>query len=75
MRIGPWVLAGMLLGVGSLPLADATVLYPEEMAAMREAWVRATSRVGQTKPARGEALAPQAACQRFHRYTRGAPPR
>jgi hypothetical protein len=75
MQIGPWVLAGMLLGVGSMPLADATVLYPEETAAMREAWVRATSSVGQTKPPGGEALAPQAACRRFHTYTRGAPPR
>lgn len=75
MRIGPWVFAGVLLGVGAMPLADATVLYPEETAAMREAWVRATSRVGQTKPARGEAGAPQMQCRTLHTYTRGVPPR
>jgi hypothetical protein len=75
MRIGPWLLAGMLLGVGSAPLADATVLYPEETAAMREAWVRATSRDRQAKRERGEAGGPPVPCRALHTRTRGVLPR
>jgi len=81
MRIGPWVFAGMLLGVGSMPLADATVLYPEETAAMREAWIRATSHVGRSDRAHGEPRAPQpsfappqASDAFFYRRIRGVPP-
>lgn len=75
MRIRLWILAGMLLGVGSTPLADATVLYPEETAAMREAWVRATSRDGQAKGERGQAGGPPVRCRALHTHTRGVLPR
>ena len=39
MRIGRRAFVGILLAAGSMRLADATVVYPEETAAMREAWV------------------------------------
>jgi hypothetical protein len=74
MRIGPWLAAGLLLGVGSTPLAGATVLYPEETAAMREAWVRATSSDRQPKGERGAAGGPPVPCPTFHKYTRGVLP-
>jgi hypothetical protein len=81
MRIGAWVFAGVLLGVGAFPPAGATVLYPEETAAMRDAWVRATSGTGRTDRARGEPRAPrldfappQPRDAFFYRRIIGAPP-
>jgi len=81
MRIGAWVFAGMLLGVGALPRADATVLYPEETTAMREAWVRTTSGSGWTDRAPDEPRAPrpsfappQASDAFFYRRIRSVPP-
>lgn len=80
MRIRPWVFAGVLLGAGSMPFADATVLYPEETETMREAWVRATSRVGRTDRARGEpgaprpSFAPPQASDAVYRRFGGVPP-
>lgn len=62
MRIWPWVLAGMLPGVGSTPLADATALYPEDAAAMHAAWVRATSHIGRTERPGGEPGTPRPRC-------------
>jgi len=81
MRVRLWVFAGMLLGIGSMPLAGATVLYPEETAAMRQAWVRTTSGLESTDRAHGEARAPQpsfappqASDAFFYRRIRGVPP-
>jgi hypothetical protein len=81
MRFGAWVFAGILLGAGASPLADATVLYPEETAAMREAWIRATSGLAWTDRAHREPngsrpsfAPPHTRDAFFYRRISGAPP-
>jgi hypothetical protein len=59
----------MLLGAGAFPLADATVVYPEETAAMREAWAGREPAASQLSFA-----PPQARDAFFYRRIRGVAP-